>query len=103
MLETDQQIDMNDCPEHPGKPTANLPPAEIEDGSMAPDDRCVATIVKLKWLRNAPLPNLLRKCTPKVPSLLFCDLGKTRQRRAPFVSHQRQIAERKYVLKTMNG
>lgn len=103
MLETDQQIDVNDCPKDPGRPTTNSPPPEVEDGSVAPDDRRVAAIVKLKRLRSAALTNLLRKCMPKVLPFLFCDLSKTRQRGATFARYDRQIAQRKYVRIAGNG
>src|ERR1700761_1405014 len=90
MLETHQQIDMDQRPEAPGKPAFEPPPAEIEHGRMPADDRGVAAIVEMEWF----VPALPREKIAQIDTLLLGDLRETWKRLAGLVRAQRDVAQR---------
>src|SRR5437773_11058599 len=93
VLESDQQIDMDKCPEAPGEPALQPPPAKIEDRSMPADDRRVSSVMEYERFCGDAVQDLPCKRTTEIDAFLLGNLRQSRQRIAIPVRCQRQITE----------
>src|SRR5262252_2275423 len=91
MLETNEQIDVDERPEDPGEAALHAAPAEVENRRVPTDDRSVAARVVAE--RRKRPRRAARQHAAKIDALLLRDLGESGQRMTMFVKRDRKIAD----------
>src|SRR5690606_35180675 len=74
LFEVDEQVDVDERPEEPGKAALQRPPAEVEDCGIAADHGGIAAVVETERGGLFPLQDLVPQRVAEIFTLLLCHL-----------------------------